>query len=134
MSARRILVVAHRSVATPVLLEEIQRHAEAGDCTFELLIPDAADGAAAEWTLRRALPLLKSAAGAPVEGIVARGRDPFRAIELALRDGAYDEIILSTLPRRVSTWLRRDLPTRVRRLGVPTTVVTPVERRSRVVS
>jgi hypothetical protein len=47
-------------------------------------------------------------------------------------DGAYGEIIVSTLPRRTSPWLRNDLPRRIERLGVPVAVVTPDERRKRV--
>jgi hypothetical protein len=34
-------------------------------------------------------------------------------------DGQYDDVLISTLPKRVSEWLRRDLPGRVRRLGFP---------------
>ena len=45
----------------------------------------------------------------------------------ALADGNYDRVIISTLPRRVSKWLRRDLPKRVAALGVPVDVITPPE-------
>jgi hypothetical protein len=127
----RILVVANRSVATPVLLEEVQRRAEDVACEFALLIPDAPPGNAADWTLQQALRLFERAAGRPVEGIVSRGSDAFRAIELTLSERRFDEVIISTLPRRGSHWLRRDLPRRVRRLGTPVTVVTPVEQRPR---
>lgn len=38
------------------------------------------------------------------------------------------EVIVSTLPSRISRWLRQDLPTRVcRAVTVPVTVVTPVD-------
>ncbi len=45
------------------------------------------------------------------------------AVERVLVHEHYDEVIVSTLPERVSHWLKRDLPTRIERLGLPVTVV-----------
>ena len=51
--------------------------------------------------------------------------DPMDAIEEALHDGAFDEIVISTLPRGVSHWLQLDLPARLMHdYDLPVTVVT----------
>ena len=74
-------------------------------------------------TLELAIPLLDEAAGGHVQGIVGDS-DPFVAVEHVVEGGEFDEVIVSTLPARVSHWLRRDLPHRVESLGLPVTVVT----------
>jgi hypothetical protein len=120
----RILIVAHRSVATPSLVEEVRSRVQAGPCHLALLIPDATNPTADAWTLRRARKMLSKAAGVPVAGIVSAGDDPYAGILAALREEPYDEILISTLPEGGSSWLRDDLPARVREVGVRVTVVT----------
>ena len=73
-------------------------------------------------TLELALPLLEDAAGGHVEGVIG-DTDPYVAVCDMLARETFDEVIISTLPQRVSHWLRRDLPARVEKLGLPVTVV-----------
>ncbi|HEX2409686.1 MAG TPA: hypothetical protein VHJ39_00855 [Solirubrobacteraceae bacterium] len=122
---RRVLIVANRTAATPTLLDRIKELARERPSTFALLIPDAASVEHTDWTLELALPLLERAARGPVEGLAGEGAEPFEAIRRAVGQGSYDQIVISTLPKRVSQWLRRDLPRRVQDLGVPVEVITP---------
>jgi hypothetical protein len=122
----RVLVVAHRTAATPRLLDEVRARAGRSPCSFTLLVPRPywdpdTDEAAA--TLELALPVLEEAAGGHVDGLVGES-DPFAAVQQAVEEAGFDEIIISTLPARVSRWLHRDLPHRVEALGLPVTVVT----------
>ena len=126
-SVRRILVVANRTAATPTLLDEVKRRVQHGPASFALLVPDAPSKDHVDWTLELALPLLERAAGSAVEGLSAEGDDVMDAIRSVVQGGQFDEIIISTLPKRVSRWLRRDLPSQVKQLGLPVTVVTSPE-------
>ena len=123
---REILVVANRTAATPALLAEVRSRVSDGPCRFTLVVPRPlwdADTEESAVTLELAIPLLEEAAGGHVEGLIG-GEDPFQAVVAALERHAYDEVIISTLPARVSHWLHIDLPARVGRLGLPVTVVS----------
>jgi hypothetical protein len=101
-----------------------------GPCAFTLVVPRAywdADTEESAITLELALPLLEDAAGGTVEGLIG-DTDPFVAVQAALARTPFDEVIVSTLPTHVSHWLRIDLPARVRRLGLPVSVVTASRR------
>ena len=125
---KRVLVVANRTAATHRLLEEVGRRGKAGPCEFALLIPDVGDRKQADWTLEHALPLLTRAAGVPVEGIIGAA-DAFVSVSDTVRDGDFDEIIVSTLPKKTSKWLRRDLIGRIKELGLPVATITPGQKR-----
>ncbi len=64
-----------------------------------------------------------TAAGATVDGTVSDA-DPMRAVGDAVRSREFDEIIVSTLPARLSRWLHQDLPARLEhRFHLPVTHV-----------
>ena len=114
----RVLVVAHRTAATPRLLDEVRSRARRSPCSFTQLVPRPywdPDTDEAAITLELAIPLLAEAAGGKVEGIVG-DNDPFVAVQQAVGRGDFDELIISTLPAHVSRWLRRDSGQSSRRL------------------
>src|SRR4051794_34220775 len=137
----RVLVVAHKTAATPSLLDAVRERASRGASTFTLLVPPAAHGLHrvtdpedhradedARAMIELALPLLEDAAGGPVRGVIGSDPTPLTSIEDAVNSEGYDEIIISTLPARVSRWLRLDLPHKLNGLGLPVTTITAKER------
>ena len=144
----RVLIVAHRTAATPSLLEAVRARAEAGPAQFTLLVPVAprgldrvvnpedADRSEAGAILELALPLLEEASGSHIDGVIG-DYNPIDAVSDAIHmRGGFDEIIISTLPVRVSRWLKSDLPSKLTGLGLPVTTVTaqgtnkPIPKRS----
>jgi hypothetical protein len=138
MEPTRVLIVAHKTAATPALIDAVRERAARGPSTFTLLVPNAVGGLAkvmdpedqpedqARDVLSLALPLLEDAAGGPVDGMVG-DPNPMNAIQDAVNLKGFDEIILSTLPATVSRWLRLDLPSKVGGLGLPVTTITAQE-------
>lgn len=128
-ASTRVLIVAYRTAATPLLLAEVRERARRSACSFVLVVPRPywdPDTEEAVATLELAIPLLEEAASGHVEGMIG-DTDPFVAVRDAVERLGFDEIIISTLPARVSHWLRRDLPSRVGQLGLPVTVVTATQ-------
>jgi hypothetical protein len=135
----RVLVVANRTAATPALLAAVRERAQRSPAAFTLLIPNTAHGlhkvvdpedqeqSEAEATLELALPLMEDAAGGRVEGMIG-DPEPLAAIQDAINLHGFDEIIISTLPTRVSRWLKLDLPSKAAGLGLPVTTVTATGR------
>ena len=134
----RVLVVAHKTAATPPLLQAVRERAQRGPSAFTLLVPNSARGlhrvvdpedqgaAAATAVIDRAVPLLSEAAGSPVEALIGDA-DPVAAVHDAINLQGFDEVIISTLSARMSRWLKLDLPSKVSGMGLPVTTVTPRE-------
>ena len=133
-SAPRVLVVANRTATSEALVAAVRRRAEAGPARFHLLVPatprglhrvvdpeDSGREEAAE-QLERGLELLSEATGTSVTGSVG-SPDPMAAIADVIYDRRVHEIILSTLPRRLSRWMHLDLPSKLNGMGIPVTHV-----------
>ena len=138
MSPSRVLLVANRTATDAALLDAVHDRAQRGPVTFHLVVPATPQGLhrlvdpevagrqAADERLTRALTLLSDAAGEQVTGHVGDA-NPLSAVADALNLRGFDEIIVSTLPWRLSRWLRVDLPSKLRGLGVPVSHVTGSE-------
>jgi hypothetical protein len=131
----RVLVVAHKTAATPALIEAVRERAQRSPAKFTLLVPNPVHGlhtvvdaedveeGEGQQVLELAIPLLEDAAGGRVEGMVG-DPSPMNAIQDAINIHGFDEVIISTLPARVSKWLKLDLPSKITGLGLPVTTVT----------
>jgi hypothetical protein len=132
----KVLIVAHETAATGPLIEAVRARAEQGNVKFHLVVPRQAHGLhrvvdpqdvgeePAHQVLADALPKLSAAAGQDVTGSIGDS-EPLMAIEDAVNLGGFHEIIISTHPRGVSRWLKMDLISKARGLGLPVTHVHP---------
>ena len=126
----RVLLVANRTAATAGLCDAVRARAQRGPAVFHLVVPShphglhklvdpqEGDEGESQQALAAALPVLSEAAGSPVTGHVGDA-EPLMAISDAVNRERYDEIIISTLPRRISRWLHLDLVSKARGLGLP---------------
>lgn len=127
------LVVANQTLGGQHLLEELRRRVALEPCRLHVVVPANIQGEGWTHTESEARAIaaerLKEAVdrfgelGIDVDGHVGDER-PLDAIRDALRENPCDEIILSTLPRGASRWLRMDLVSRVTRtFTIPVTHV-----------
>ena len=136
-----VLVVAHQTAATHSLLDVVRERAARGSARFHLVVPrnphglhklldpEDASHEEAQAVLDEALPRLSQAGGHDVTGSIG-DPEPLMAIHDAVNlAGHYDEIIISTLPLGISRWLKLDLVSKTRGLGLP---VTHVEATNKV--
>ena len=121
--ARRILVVANRTIATPRVVEAVKRYAR--EQPTQVLAAHPRRRQERRLDARARPPPAQRAAGSRVEGLVESAGDPYDAVRKHVADGGYEKVVISTLPRRVSKWIKRDLPSRVAALGTPVEVITP---------
>jgi hypothetical protein len=134
-----VLVVAHQTAATPGLLAAVGNRARRGPVKFHLVVPRNPHGmhkvvdpqdtgdSEAQAVLDDALPKLSQAAGSEVTGSLG-DPEPLMAIHDAINLGHYDEIIVSTLSPRISRWLKLDLVSKARALGLPVSHVEATDR------
>ena len=128
-----VLVVANRTAESDELLKALRERSERGPASFYLVVPATARGVswvadmhaggdAAEHDLEGALERLRSA-GLEVEGHIG-DPDPVAAVTDAANQRQFDELIVSTLHKTVSRWLKLDLPSKAAHAtGLPVTHV-----------
>ena len=133
-----VLVIANRTARSDELLKALRERAEQSEASFHLVVPATARGVswvadmhaggdAAEHDLEGALEKLR-AAGLDIDGEIG-DPDPVAAVQDAANARQYDEVIVSTLHKHVSKWLKLDLPSKAAHAtGLP---VMHVEARSR---
>ena len=112
-----VLVVANVTAASPELRTALVQRAGRGTAKFTLIVP--ADPVAGGRDLARerldeALKELRGA-GLQVDGRIGSG-DPILAVADEWDPRRYDEIVVSTLPQKLSKWLHAGLPERIERI------------------
>jgi hypothetical protein len=133
-----VLVVAHQTAATSGLLDAVRERSRRSPATFHLVVPRQAHGIdrldpqdagedEAQQVVATALPKLSEAAGREVTGSLGDA-EPLMAIQDAINLGQYDEIIISTLPLGISRWLKLDLVSKAKALGLPVTHVAATSK------
>ena len=114
-TARRVLVVANQTACGEELVAVLGARVRSSPCHVTLLVPATPAAEHATWTegeakalaarrLDEALTCFRDV-GIDADGVVGDAH-PVRAIDDALLEHGYDEIVLSTLPPGISRWLK----------------------------
>jgi hypothetical protein len=136
----KVLVVATRTAACTELVDELKHRNAQAAATYTLLVPATPYGWAwladmysggidAERYLNSAVESYREAG---IELAAARlgDPDPLAAVMDAVHFDKYDEIIVCTLPRHLSKWLRFSLPHRIKSVtGLPVTHIVGTQAR-----
>jgi hypothetical protein len=147
-SRHSTLVVAGRSADSPRLAAQLGAlHRGAPARTFTLLVPAVPHGFAWATDMSAGWPEAAERAERAARRLRARGieldeaivgdPDPFAAVGDVLHCRRFDEVIVATQPRGLSTWLKIGLPARLRhltdlpvtRIGVEDPARGPVSQR-----
>jgi hypothetical protein len=135
--AARVLVLANRTADSPQLRQALLERREQGPIAVTLLVPAAWEAqdphGGMETGRRRVRAALESLRDTGLEVQCRVGdADPVTALREAWDPDRYDEVIVSTLPSRMSKWLQIDLPRRAGRItGVPVRHVVAAEAAGR---
>ena len=134
----RVLVVANRTAESPELLDALRTRTLQGPCAFTLVIPSTPHGLG--WAAdmhgggeeaerhRDAFVEELRVEGLKVEDAKVGDPDPLAAIQDECNFSEYDELIVSTLPLKLSKWLHLDLPSKAgAATGLPVTHVVGSE-------
>jgi nucleotide-binding universal stress UspA family protein len=123
-SKASVLVVTNRAVDSPELIDTLR--ALGPRARFTLLVPatphgfawaaDMKAGEAEASALARVGAERMRRAGIEVDGAIVGDPDPAAAVSDALGAWRFDEVIVSSLSRRVARRLRFSLPDRLRRI------------------
>ena len=152
-SSGSVAIVANQTIAGDALRDAVERRIRAGQRDFVLLVPVpsfASRSFASPAAVEVGIPMVTTeevdydrqlgeqrlefgtdwleGLGATATGEVTLTADTPDRVRDLVEAGAVVEVIVSTLPSRLSKWLRQDLPHRIeRKVDVPVEVVTPAD-------
>src|SRR3954447_7497105 len=141
--AERILVVANRTADADELVQAMHDRAQRGPARFTLVVPATPHGVAWAADMSAGIPEARAQMQAAerrldetnlwIDDIRLGSPEPLAAVHDATNFESFGEVIVCTLPRRLSRWLQLCLPHRVARAtGLPVTHIVAGRSAARV--